>query len=296
MSARSWMGLALVIALGGCSDDGKFITGPEAFVWQPDDIPPKFSVKAKPEMKGTFSDYRASLKVTVWNFPKGLVLQLGDAQSVVEENEYHSASVTTNVKALYGKLPAIVLEQAADLGGERPMLNHGLSLVITPKGRPPVSLPLPPVRLFDGSITDLFEDVAEQKGVVFGSEPKKAPEKHKSVIAVSPFVRGVFGSAVTLGDIDAVAVTKTLPDVKGTKVCGGFADSSGRPMPAVTIQLKEAEVTLYDRRTGVELEKRRFAPNEECPRTVLLRGDSKTDDSTPAKEPIIAWLKARVAQ
>jgi len=289
---RIWMGVSLLAALGGCSDDGKYLTGPEAFAWQPDAIPPKFSVKAKPEMKGELSTFRTTLKVVMWNFPKGLGLQLGDDKRQVEENQYHSASVHTDISALFAKMPVTVLEQLKNLGAERPTLNHGLSLVLTPKGRPSVSVPLPPIRLFDGDITGLFDHVDEDKGFVFGSEPKTKPEKHRSVIAVSPFVRGIFGSAVTLGDIDAVAITKTLPEVKGEKRCGGFADVDGRPMPAVTIQLKEAEVTIFDRRTGVELEKRRFAPNEECPHTVLVRQGSTSNDSTPAEAPILAWLKA----
>jgi len=243
-------------------------------------------------MKGELSEYRGQIKVTVWNLPKGLTLQLGDQKAVVADNEYHSASVSTDASSLIAKLPSSVLAQAADLLAERPTLNHGLSLILTPKNRPPVTIPLPPVQLFDSGLSGLFEHVAEEKGLVFGGEARKAPDQHKSVFAVSPFVRAVVGEAATFGDIDAVAVTKMLPDVKGMKSCGGFADSSGRPAPAVNIRLKEAEVTIYDRRTGAELERRRFPPKEECPVVAMVKRGSNEDDSQPPKEAILAWLKA----
>lgn len=277
-------------AAAGCSDDGKYLTGPEAIEWRPEAIPPSFAVKQKPEMKGTFSEYRGRLSVTVWDFPKGLTLQLGDEKAVVADD--HSAAVSTDVSGLFAKLPASALAQAADLLAERPMLKHGLSLILTPKNRPSVTIPLPPVKLFDVGLSAMFEHVAEEKGLVFGGEAKQAPARHKSVFAVSPFVRAIVGEAATLGDIDAVAVTKMLPEVKGMKRCGGFADSSGRPAPAVNIRLKEAEVTIYDRRTGAELERRRFPPKEECPTVAMVKRGSNEDDSQPPKEEILAWLKA----
>lgn len=286
------IGIAIVLAgaVAGCSD-AKYLNGPEAFDWKEWGGAHQFSVKQKPSMKGEFSHHGGRLRASVWGFPKGTELQLGDDKATVE-GEQGSASVSVDVTDRFAKMPASILAQASSFGGQRPVLQHGLSLVITPKGKAPVALKLPEIQLFDLDISGLFEGAPEHGGYVFKGEQKKAPEKHKSVIAVSPFVRGVVGNAETLADIDAVAVTKTLPEVKGKKECGGFADSNGRPMAPVTLELKDTEVTLYDRRTGAELEKRRFPPLEECPTTVLLRGSARATDSRPPEKDILAWLKA----
>ncbi len=162
-----------------------------------------------------------------------------------------------------------------------------------PKGKPAITVPLPPIHYSAMSVGYLFEEVKDGP-VRFGDEPARPDGPPRSVIDANTSPQ-IFGTATTIRDIDAVAISTTLPAVKSARQCGGYKDDDGRPMAAVTLELKETEVKIYDRRTGKVIEQRRFAPKDECPSFVMVRAgsDPKTDSSVPHEE-IQAWLQAWV--
>jgi hypothetical protein len=275
--------VACVALVAGCEGKMKYVTGPEAIVWGEDyGYTKRFTVRGRPEMKGELAEHDKEVSLVAWGFPKGLEMQVGSAKRECPDPEEGGVRLTSDVSAKIAAMPAKDLDSGT--------LEHGLTLVMRPKGKPEIVVPLPPIKFPGQSVYYIFEKVA--KGPVKFPGDKPRPEgKPRSVIDAS-MDPVVFGEAATLGDIDAVAVSSTLPEVKSTRQCGGYKDSSGNATGGVTLKLKETETVIYDRRTGAVLEKRRFAPKDECPAFAMVRsGDPSTDSSVPHEE-VQAWLKA----
>jgi hypothetical protein len=104
----------------------------------------------------------------------------------------------------------------------------------------------------------------------------------------------LFGPAVLLQDVDQVAITRRLPEIKGGKKCAGYKDRAGKPLPDLTIRFKETEATVFDRRTGVVVQKKIFPPDEACPMfSFSIGGDREREqDSYPPTRDIESWLSS----
>jgi len=64
-------------------------------------------------------------------------------------------------------------------------------------------------------------------------------------------------------------------------------------MPDIELQLKETEVVIYNRRTGDEVAKKVFPPNNECPQFTFQRKDERKKDSSKPTRKIEAWLRTQ---
>lgn len=275
----------ICLAATGCDGRLKLLAAPGAIVWNDDGG--HFKIRNKPEMTGRFGLDGRRLSVTVWEFPRGLPIELGGDQELTDDEGY--ASVHVDVTAALASVPTDKLESAR--------LDHGLSLVLRPKGRPPITHALPPIDI-GHEVVSLLK-AAEKGPVRFGDEPVRAAGAPRSVIDVGEFEPALYGSAATIAEIDAVARYTVGTDVKGTKQCTGYISrQDGKPLPPVTMELKEIVVIIHDRRSGAVLDQRAFPPSEVCP---LLIDATTTITSSMAlprdevKEEIRAWLKAYVA-
>ncbi len=76
---------------------------------------------------------------------------------------------------------------------------------------------------------------------------------------------------------------------------GGYKDNNKKPMAPITVLLKDTEVTVYDRRAGGVIERRRFAPKDECPMFIMRRAGENSMDSYTPRDAISAWLRDYVA-
>lgn len=123
-------------------------------------------------------------------------------------------------------------------------------------------------------------------------EPEPARGERNSVALLETAGLKVFGPAQTMRDVDQLAVVRVLPELHGEKRCGG-QDARGRPLPEVTLRLKETEVIVYDRRTGDVAERRVFPPDDRCP-TLALSASRDARDTYPPTRDIEAWLATLV--
>lgn len=195
-------------------------------------------------------------------------------------------------------LGEVTLEQGAALRALAPAtldeVDLGVRVVLTlPKGRSG-SFPVPALS-FVSQVKNALEAV--DKGPVrFGAD--EADEAAALALDGAFFVDGLtdrqfIGAAPTLAAVDLVALTQRLKESKGKKGCE-FQDRSTGKMVTVEINLVDTEVTLWDRRTGKQVEKHVFGPDEECPALTFTRPGESQDSYIP-HDAIVAWLTQRVA-
>ena len=281
------MGILLVVAVTalGCGqkkvtrrDSGKSFSGPVEIVWTNEY---EFAVKGEPTARGNAMLDKHYLKVILQNFPQGTTMELGSASGIV--GNYGSGTVELDVQDKIGALPVDLAEAK---------LDPGVPLVIKAPNQPPVTVKLMPQRV-SFHIDELLKK-AENGPLLFTSGGKEPPHEGppRSIMIVN-YNHSLFGTASTLADLDALAFERLLPEVKGTKVCGGYS-SGGKKMPDLTVQLKETEVTVIDRRTGSVFKKNTFPPDTGCPMFVMTKkGENAVDSSRPG-QPIDNWLRSLV--
>ncbi len=114
-----------------------------------------------------------------------------------------------------------------------------------------------PVSMLRWALVPTFEKLA--KGPLRFAAESPSAGASRSLLLVTPGAEAVlFGRAVQLGEIDLVAVVKHASD---TLPCGDYRrkDAPGNPTLQVTAVRTDADVTVYERRTGVVRATRRFA-------------------------------------
>ena len=112
----------------------------------------------------------------------------------------------------------------------------------------------------------------------------------------------VLGRGITFADIDWVVLARPADEPR-RKSCGVFeADRPSHGLHLTTphrfnavLEMRDAIVEIYDRRTGTRIRQQVIAPSEECPKVV--RGKKRPDGSVvveatwPYRE-IDAWVRA----
>jgi hypothetical protein len=272
------MRMLLVLSLAlGCGQKRvslsslKSLKGPVEIVWNNEY---EFQVKDQAAMKGRVILDKSLFKVSLENFPQGMAMELGSATGIVGS---YGGSVALDISEKLGALPVDVSESK---------LDPGVPLVLKPADQPPVTIKLQPQRV-SFHIDDLLKK-AENGPLLFGKEA--AHDGPPRSIMVVNYNHRTFGAAATLADVDALAFEHLLSPAKGSKVCGGYT-SGGKKMPDVSLQLKETEVSIIDRRSGKLLQKKVFVPDASCPMFVMTRSDENQVDSSPPATAIEEWLR-----
>jgi hypothetical protein len=279
----AWWAIVCVVISSGCDNRLKLLGAPDALRWRQFDRE-SFDVGDKKEMSGRFHLYKRELQLQVWRFPPNLAIELGDEKGTTDEEG--SASLSINVTAMMAQLPIDRLDSAQ---------LDGFTMVVRPKSGPPITHKLPPIRL-GSSVETVLEDIAKQP-VLFGKEPPRPAGPPRSLIDSDDSLR-VYGTAATLGDIDAIAHYEVGRQV-GTKQCDGYhSRDDGSKQPPVTLRIKEIDVNIRDRRTGAILDKRTFPPNEDCA-ILVSKGQSEVDSyaipTAEVRQQVRDWLKSTVA-
>jgi hypothetical protein len=266
----------------GCKGDPfKYLTGPEAFLWKSDT---EFEIRGNPKMKGRLSHYDTELTFSVEGFPPELTIELGDRRITTRDDG--RAYLKLDIMPQLAALPIANLRAAR--------INHGLSVILTHPEHPQLIVPLPPLDVNPYSLASLLKKAADGP-VRFGNEPPRPPGVPRSIMDLDDSPPKTYGAAGTLGELDAVAIAVRLPEVKGERQCGGYKDNNKKPMAPITVLLKDTEVTVYDRRAGGVIERRRFAPKDECPMFIMRRAGENSMDSYTPRDAISAWLRDYVA-
>jgi hypothetical protein len=226
------------------------------------------------EVLGSKTEY----SITLSKFPVGTTWEVGGKKGKVDSDIYDMVSVDVR-----DKLAGVALDQLKSVDVE---LTMKLEL---PDGRQG-EVKLPPV-YFDYGLRELFEK-ADGGAITFGAEPDD-PKKTDCLVWPSGGELERYGKCGKVHEIDWIAVSHRLEDEKGRKVCKGYTDNAGNPMPDLTVLLKETEVVIYDRRTGDVVDKKVFPPDDECPMFTFRAKDETTQDSYPPTQKIQAWLRTK---
>lgn len=242
----------------------------------------EFHLAGAPEQKGEVAIYEGNYQVTLFKFPGGTEWRAGDKSGHLESDIYSILKITNVVDKM----------GAAPIAGYRDAKidpQAKLRLELPDAGMLTVDLP---ALDFGYQVGSLMEKI-DNGPVLFGNEPARKVDRPASLLAVGGASDlKLFGRATLLRDVDALSRTRTLPTVKGTKVCGGYKHD-GKPAPDLTLRLKETEVTIYDRRTGAPLDKKVFPPDAECP-MFAFHAPGEDQDSYAPREAIETWLRAHV--
>jgi hypothetical protein len=231
------------------------------------------------EGKGHVLAMGSNVTFTVEGFPKGTEYEVGDQKGEIEDS--YGKNIDVDVKQKLGDTQIDDLEK----------FDSGLTLTISfPDGRTG-SAKVPPVN-FKFGLSDFLKK-AEHGPVMFGKEGDD-PKKTDSLLYPVAMDVKVVGRAGKLSEVDYIALANLSGDAKSTKTCGGYHDNDGKAMPDITLNLKETEVVIYDRRTGDVVQKKTFPPDDECPMFTFQQADQNSTDSSIPEEQVEAWLKTQV--
>jgi hypothetical protein len=249
--------------------------------WLKDD---KFQVKGSPKQYGEIAIFRSNYQVTLHGFPKGTKWSALDKKGITESESLAILKILDMTE----KLGDVPVDQDKQRDAK---LDPGASLTLDlPTGeKGDIKLPASDLGL---SIEETFKKI-ENGPVLFGKEPPDE-KPMENILFVEGMTPEVFGRASVLKDVDAVAKSERLAEVKGTKKCTGYKDNAGKPAADMELQLKETEVVIYERRTGNVLQKKTFPPDDSCPMFTFRRADEKGHDSSTPTAAIKAWLKTQV--
>ncbi|WP_437759762.1 hypothetical protein [Sorangium sp. So ce1389] len=244
----------------------------------------KFVVKSDEALNGEVSIFEGSYQITFHGFPEGTRWKVAEKSGRIESDIYDIIKLE-NVEGQLGKIPIAryrdyLLGPKAKLALELPSGQAG-------------SIEL---RQVDAamSILSVLERV-KNGPVLFEGEPKQ-DSGQRNVLLLETASMKLFGQAVLLQDVDLVAITRRLPEIKGRKTCTGYKDRAGDPLPDLTVRFKETETTVLDRRTGAVVQKKIFPPDEECPMfRFSIGGDREREqDSYAPTRDIESWLSSLV--
>lgn len=238
------------------------------------------------EGEGRLSIYKGKLQLSLTKWPKGTYYEIGDEKGTIDA--YSAIVVLRDAMDLYAKWPV------------KDLMNHTVDLeatvsIIRPDGTH-ADVKLEPYKLNVFSFKSDIEAVQNGPYLFPGEKADDDPKPGRSIFYANGVgSRRVFGQATVMSDIDAVAFSRMLPEVKGTKTCGGYTKTSNRKekMPDIEVQLKETEVVIYDRRKGGEITKKVFPPEKRCPSFVSTSAGDNTADSTIPFRQIEAWLRTQ---
>lgn len=213
------------------------------------------------------------LRASFSEFPRGTKVEVGGESSTVGDSGYWSTMI--DVKPTIVKLSLDDLKAPAELG---------LDVSIQPEGGSAGKAHLPKQDL-KGGLRAAFTK-ARDGGIDFGAgDAAVAKPRGVAVLGGSSDLEFI-GAARTLQEVDWVALAEEVKAPRGTKKC----DFQKGP---VTLELKDATVLLFDRRTGKKVEETVLHSDEECPRFAFVQ-DGKTSNTVDSEQ-VVTWARQRLA-
>lgn len=244
----------------------------------------KFVVKSDESLYGEVTIFEGTYQITFHGFPEGTKWKVAEQSGRIESNIYDIVKLE-NVEGQFGKIPVAKYRDYR----------------MGPKARLELELPSGQAAFLDlrqvdaaMSVLSMLERI-KNGPVLFEGEPAKQSGQ-RNVLLLETASMKLFGPAVLLHDVDQVAITRRLSEIKGRRTCSGYKDRAGKSLPDLTIRFKETEATVFDRRTGAVVQKKTFPPDESCPMFSFSIGrdrDSEQDSYTPTRD-IESWLSSLV--
>ena len=257
------------------------LSGPLELEWSNER---KFVVKSDEALYGEVAIFEGTYQITFHGFPEGTRWKVAEKSGRIESAIYDIVKLE-NVEGQFGGIP--VAKYRDHLLGPKAKLEMEL-----PSGKAS-SIEL---RQIDAAMSVLSVLERVKNGpVLFEGEPKKESGR-SNVLLLETASMKLFGQAVLLQDVDQVAMTRRLSEIKGRKTCSGYKDRAGKPLPDVMIRFKETETIVFDRRTGAVVQKKIFPPDEGCPMFRISIGSEREreQDSYPPTRDIESWLSSLV--
>lgn len=212
------------------------------------------------------------LRASFTGFPGGTRVEVGSESGVTSESGYWSALV--DVKASLLKLSLDELKAPVDLG---------LEVVVQPAGGTATKVRLQKQDVKEG-LRGAFVR-ARDGGIDFGPGDTAAAKPRGIAVLGGYSDLDFVGTARTLQEIDLVALAEEVKPPRAGRRC---AFEKGE----ASLELKDAHVTLFERRTGKRLEETTLRASDECPRFAFVK-DGKASSTVPASE-AVTWARGRL--
>ncbi len=208
-----------------------------------------------------------------FTLPAGTKITLGSESGTVESSSWHCK---VPIKDAIAKAPA------EDSVGKK--IDLGLTLQLEIPGYELVTQKLP-LQSVKPAIGKGFARIVDRP-VTFSSEPEKSPIDGLLALDRNRTPR-LFGNPKTTADIDLIAVEDQDDKPSREKTCTGYRKSK-----AVTLQMFDSDVKLYDRRSGKVLAERKFSASDHCPSFAFVT-DGKTSNRVSDTD-IDKWARAEL--
>jgi|GEM_PF-4183408 len=218
--------------------------------------------------------------ITAKKLPSGSRIVVGDKSLVVsgKGGYFHY-----DVSAKAGALPLSSVYHKRAYKKKRADLNIALEVHLP--GYKPFVGKLPTVDPAD-TVARQLRDVPDE-GIKFAGEP--ADDGKRDTIAMAPRYGGtyIFGKGKKIWDIDLVVVPSAIATDR--KITCRFTRGTA------TLSLRDAKVTLYDRRSGKKLTEATIKHSGRCPYVATVKRDN-TGTNGVSSRAIRAWARKALAK
>lgn len=226
------------------------------------------------------SDAPWTFTITAKKLPSGTRIVVGDKSLVVSQKRgyFHY-----NVAAKAGALPLSSVYHKRAYKKKRADLNIPLEVHLP--GYKPFVGKLPTVDPGD-TVARQLRDVADD-GIKYAGEPADDGKRDTIVVAPKYGSAYVYGKGKKIWDIDLVVVPSAVATDR--RITCRFNRG------AATLNLNNAKVTLYDRRSGKKLSEATIKHSGRCPYVATLKPD-RTGSTGVSSRAIQAWARNALAK
>lgn len=228
----------------------------------------------------TFSFTNFDYAAWGYKLPAGTILEMGGESFTFGGSDSHTLSIRST-ETLAKVSPSDALDYKFE---------------VDPKQKVSITFPGGTKQTFDAPKAPIKFGVVAQfknaKNVPLKFAGETPPKEHTILYTGSS--EQVIGPAATLAEVDWVAYDDRVPS-KVTKVCSGYKKSGangGGPEKSYNLESFDSEVTIMDRATMKEIDKKTFTATGNCP-MMAFSGKATSYAST---DDIIKWLRARRAK
>ncbi|MBN2194098.1 MAG: hypothetical protein JW751_14880 [Polyangiaceae bacterium] len=216
------------------------------------------------------------LQASFHDFPKGTKVKLGTTTGVVGDGGYWST--------LLDLKPAFLGPSLEDLKGP---VEVGIELELEPPGAPIAKTTLPAQNLKDSLRFALIK--ARDGGLSFGTNDQPSGKARSAAVIAGYSDLEFIGSGKGVAEVDWVVLAENRQAPRTTKKCT-FKEGP------VTLQVFDASVLIFERRTGTTVEEQVLKASEKCPMFAMVNKAEKTTKNTVNIKDVVAWARGKLGK
>jgi hypothetical protein len=131
---------------------------------------------------------------------------------------------------------------------------------------------------------------AQNKGVSFGAADTAVEKPRGAAVLWGAAELDFAGSAKTATELDWIAIATDQKEPHGRKVCDYERGKT------LAVRFFDADVVLFDRRTGKTITSAVIKKREECPKMAWAKQEDVATTSSVSTVDVVAWTNRQLAQ